>query len=132
MGIPPFSSPFSNGFRTFTFGFAGGQPAITGADIPPNLIIDNNVKIIQAYINAKTAPSGAALIVDILAGGSSIWASNPSNRLQLAANATTGNQVDFDTINLSKGQLLTLNVAQIGSSFAGQDVVVQLVCKVMS
>tara|TARA_B100000029_G_scaffold467972_1_gene504597 strand:+ start:801 stop:1202 length:402 start_codon:yes stop_codon:yes gene_type:complete len=70
---------------------------------------------------AETAPTGAALIVDIEKNGTSIYSTKP----QFAASATalTAGTLKTDgTEDFAAGDRITFKVTQIGSSAAGQGV----------
>jgi hypothetical protein len=82
--------------------------------------------LLKAFINAKTPPTGGDLVVDINRNGISIWNKTQSNRLHLNSNEVRGYEVKFDTINFAEGDTFTIDVDQVGSDFAGQDVTVQL------
>lgn len=71
---------------------------------------------------AKTAPVGAALIADVNVGDTSLWAANQANRPTIAAGATSGTGTSFDTIALSDGDVLTIDIDQVGSATAGGQV----------
>jgi hypothetical protein len=73
----------------------------------------------RVYLRADTAPTGADLIVDVLKNGVSIWASTPANRAKIAAGATAGESTTFDTNTLADGDILTVLIAQVGSTVAG-------------
>jgi hypothetical protein len=112
--------------RTYTFALGIGGNVSTGTSVTNQLIIEKTGTISKAWINAKTAPTGADLIVDINLNGSTIW-STQTNRLKLAANATTGSQTSFNTVAVTAGDILTIDVDQIGSTVAGSNVTIQLV-----
>lgn len=112
-----------------SFTLAQSTPATTGVNKTPIVCIPFNCTIIKAYINAKTAPTGQPLIVDINKNGTSIWDTTQANRLRLLAAATSGIQTSFDTVNLVEADLLTIDVDQIGSGTAGQDITVILVVR---
>lgn len=67
----------------------------------------------------KTAPTGANLIADVNVAGTSLWDTNQANRPTIAATATSGTGTAFDTTTISDGDVLTLDVDQIGSTIAG-------------
>lgn len=117
----PAGSPDTN---LLTFVLAIGTPATTGTNKTNQIIITRSCTIQKAYISAKTGPTGAALIVDINKNGTSIWNTTQANRLQIAAAATYGTQTSFDTTSLAEGDLLTIDIDQIGSGTAGQDITV--------
>lgn len=111
---------------SYRFALAIGAAATVGTNKTNIMVIERACKIVKCFIVAKTAPTGSALICDIKRGGTSIWATNTANRIQLAATATTGTQTNFDTTTFSEGDQLTIDIAQIGSTIAGQDITVQL------
>lgn len=82
--------------------------------------------ILEVRAVVKTAPTGAALIIDINVGGVSIWDSGV-NRLQIAAGATAGSTTTIDNPGIVKGDLLKIDVDQVGSTVAGADLTVYLI-----
>lgn len=112
--------------RDYTFVLARGISAATGTGVTNSLIVTRPGKIVKASIYALTAPTGAAFIVDINKNGTSIWNSTQSNRVQLAAGATSGTQANFDTTTIAEGDILTIDVDQVGSTVPGQDITVVL------
>jgi hypothetical protein len=110
-----------------------GTPLTTGTSKASGRFpIPYNCTIVKAQIGAETGPTGAALIVDINVATSftgsytSIWNTTQSNRLQIAAAANEGSQTTFDTTAVAAGSWIDLDVDQVGSTIAGQDVVVVL------
>lgn len=85
-------------------------------------------QIINAAAVVGTAPTGAALIVDVLKDGVSVFGSNP--KPTVAINATEGiADADQSVSRFAAGDTISLSVTQIGSTVAGADldVVVQFV-----
>jgi len=111
--------------RLFTFVLHRGENATAGAGKTNTLIVDKSYTISKAYAYAKTGPTGAALIFDINKNGDTIW-STQGNRLQIAAGQNSGTQTSFDTTTLAEGDLLTIDIDQIGSTIAGSDITVVL------
>ena len=115
------------------FLLAIGAPATTGNNKAPFLIAPFPGKIVAVYIAAKTAPTGADFICDInlatSAGGTltSIWNTNQANRIKLTAGNQEGAQTSFDTTAFGAQDVFTIDIDQIGSSVAGQDITVTLV-----
>lgn len=66
------------------------------------------------YAKVGTAPTDADLNIDINKNGTSIFSTN----LTIAASATTGNETPSTTA-ISAGDVLTLDVDQVGSTVAG-------------
>lgn len=118
--------------RLFTFGLnvtsPGGSavPVTTGVNKTVIIIVDKAYTINKCYAYAKTGPTGAALIFDINKNGTSIWNSTQANRIQIAAGANYGTQTSFDTTTLAEGDILSIDVDQIGSTVAGNDISVVL------
>jgi hypothetical protein len=108
-----------------TFALAQGTPVTTGANKTNVLIVPLAGTITRAWAAAKTGPTGADLVFDINLNGTTIW-STQANRLKITAGSTTGNTTTFDTAVVSAGDQLTIDVDQVGSTIAGQDITVSL------
>lgn len=113
---------------TFVFTITG--TVVTGTSLTPALIVPKALTITKAYIYAKTVNTGADLIIDINKNGSTIWATQ-SNRITLPASDADGqaSQTSFDTTSITEGDILTVDVDQIGSTIAGQDITIALKTK---
>jgi hypothetical protein len=98
----------------------------TGTNYLPSFIVPFACTISKAYLYARTAPTGAALIVDINKDGTSIWSATQANRVQLAATANTGDQTSFDTTSLVENSRLDVDIDQIGSTIAGSNITIEL------
>lgn len=128
---------FSNDGTTYKdFGSGGVTPTFTvvgtlsvNTSVGPLLIAPFALTITKAFARSKTAPTGAAIIVDINKNGTSIWNTNQANRLQIAAAANSGSQTSFDTTSLAEGDYLSLDIDQVGSTVAGADLTVELYCQ---
>lgn len=99
---------------------------VVGNSLTSALIVPKALTIKKAYAYCKTGPVGAAIIVDILKNNSSIWNATPANRLTVADGQQSGNQTSFDVTSLAEGDILTLNVAQVGATNPGADMTVGL------
>ena len=115
--------------RFFTFVLHRGENATTGINKTNKLIVDKAYTINKVYAYATTAPTGAALIFDINVNGSTIW-STQSNRIQIAAGANYGTQNTFNTTNLIEGDIINVDIDQIGSTIAGSDITVVMRCDI--
>lgn len=113
-----------------TFLLAQGGVATTGVSKTAAVVIPTGCMLVKAFIYAKTAPTGADFIVDVNKNGTTIW-STQGNRLKLVAGATTGNQITFNTSTFVEGDVLTIDIDQIGSGVSGQDVTVILLMRTM-
>lgn len=83
----------------------------------------SNRIITAVYLDVNTAPTGAAIIVDIHKGGTTIF-TNQAHRPQVAATAFAGNTTTIDVSAWNDGEYLTCDVDQIGSSIGGSDLTV--------
>ncbi len=74
-------------------------------------------------MNIKGAPTGAAFIVDIRKDGTTIFSTRP----QINASATTGGgNAVLSTFTLPRNAVISLDVTQVGSVFAGSGATVIL------
>lgn len=90
-------------------------------------------QVVGAVAAVGTAPTGAALIFDLKKNGTTIYTTTANRPTVAAGNSTTGSGVPAlpDVVDLALGDVLTLDVIQIGSTVAGSDarVVVEFVAK---
>jgi hypothetical protein len=110
-----------------TLMFAVVGTLTTGADKAPTICAPCTLTIVKVKICVKTAPTGAALIVDVNKGGTTIFTTQ-ENRPQIAAGATSGDSGTPDVTSLVEGDKLTVDIDAIGSSVAGADLTVEVVC----
>jgi hypothetical protein len=110
--------------RGFAFSIVG--TLTTGTSQTPVLIATQATTITKIYANVKTAPTGASILVDVNKNGTSIWATTQANRLAIEAGATSGTQTSFDTTSLEEGDVLTIDIDQVGSGTAGADITITL------
>lgn len=119
-------------YDCFTWALAIGTAAVIGTDLANWAIVDRSYTLTKCFIAAKTAPTGANLVVDILrstdngATWTSLWATNTSNRPTITASNHTGTTTSFDTTGLNEGNLLRIDIVTVGSTVAGQDITVKL------
>lgn len=95
-----------------------------------SFLIPNNLgfslTISKVVLHVGTAPTGAAIIVDINNGGTTIFTTQ-ANRPQIAAAATTGNTTTIDVPTWADGEVLTVDIDQVGSGVAGADMTVVII-----
>jgi len=106
--------------EAYTFSITGAVAVATGKS---RIYLEGNyvVETVRAAVN--TAPTGAALVVDVHKNGTTIY-TDQSGRPSIAAgtNSATGN--DPAVTALAAGDYLTVDVDQVGSSAAGADLTV--------
>lgn len=86
-----------------------------------------------AVINVKaavaTAPSGASLIVDIHKNGTTMFTTQ-ANRPTILDGQTADTSSTPDVTSIAAGDLIRLEIDQIGSANAGADLSVTIICEV--
>ncbi len=95
--------------------FLGGTLA-TGATQGAQVFLPFGFQATSVNMIATGAPTGAALIADIKQNGTTIFSVKPQIN---AASTTGGGSAAFSTTNLTAGSTLTLDLTQVGSTFAG-------------
>lgn len=109
-----------------TFVFTVPGTLFTGTNLTLALISHGNWTISKVYAYVKTAPTGANIIADIEVNGVSIWSVTTADRVHILAGVQSGNQTSFDNDTLSEGDIITLDVTQIGSTIAGSDLTIEM------
>jgi hypothetical protein len=104
---------------------AVGVPATTGVN-KARIILPFNVTIIKVYALANTIPVGNDLIFDININGTSIWHTTQANRVKILNGQSTGTQTSFDATSSSEGDIVSIDVDQIGVQNAGGSITIQL------
>lgn len=99
----------------------------TGTNNGPRYVVPQALTILKVWLIVRTAPTGAAILIDINKNGSTIWSSQ-ANRGTIAIAATAGNQTTFNTTALAAGDYLDLDIDQVGSTVAGVDLTIVLEC----
>lgn len=74
-----------------------------------------------------TAPTGADLVLDVNVAGTSVFAVDPTDHVSVAATEQSGDAAPTaaaDVIDFVRGDLITIDIDQIGSTVAGSDLTV--------
>lgn len=91
---------------------------------------DVGLRIRKVHLSVGTAPTGAALVVDVKINGTSVFTA-ANKRASIAASQFAGSAVpdktDLDAITVKPGQYVTAEVTQIGSTVAGSDLRVTVI-----
>lgn len=111
-------------FRTATWGIAQGIYAAVGTNVANELVVPTSGTVFKAWARAKTPPSGSSLILDVRNNGTSIF--TDPYRLVIADNGTMAVTTTFGRPGIAEGDVLTLDVDQVGSLTPGRDIIVQL------
>ncbi len=89
----------------------------------PQITMPFGLTLSGITLSAKGAPTGAALIYDINKDGTTIFSTRP----QINASSTIGGQAAvFSTTSLPVNSVITIDIDQIGSTFAGSGVTIML------
>ena len=110
-----------------TLSFAVVGTLTTGNDKAPTLLAPCALTIDKVKVVVKTAPTGAALIIDVNKGGTTIFTTQGS-RPSIAIGDTVDDSDTPDVTALAEGDKLTIDIDQIGSTIAGADLTVEVVC----
>jgi len=127
-----FGEVVSGDLVTLMWQIPGNNLYVGDAQSCSPLIVPFPVTFLRARAAVVTAPTGAAIKFQLTRNGANVFDESPDLRLQIAAGATSGTATDF-TGGLSTavaGDLLNINVDQVGSTVAGGGgCCVMLVCK---
>lgn len=111
-----------------TLSFAVTGTLVVGTDKAPTLLAPCTLTITKVKLVVKTAPTGAAIIVDVNKNDTTIFTTQ-SNRPQIAIGATTGDSGTPDVTSLAEGDKITIDVDAVGSSEPGKDLTIEIICE---
>lgn len=117
----------STGKVKTTLSFAVTGTLATGTDKAPTLCAPCTLTIAKVKICVKTAPTGAALIVDVNKNGTTIFTTQ-GGRPSIAAGDLTDDSDTPDVTALAETDKITIDIDQVGSTIAGADLTVEVVC----
>jgi len=100
----------------------------TGTNKGPSIIAPCTLTIVKVKIYARTAPTGATLIVDVNKDGTTIFTTQ-GNRPTMAIGEHSADSGTPDVTTLAEGSRLDMDIDQIGSTVAGADLTVEVVCE---
>ena len=96
----------------------------TGTGVDPRRI-NEDIFIIDAAAVVDTAPTDASLIVDVHLNGTTIFTTQ-GNRPTIVTTATDSGLAVPDVTAATGGDVLTVDIDQIGSTVAGADLAVNV------
>jgi hypothetical protein len=117
----------STGTNKTTLTFAVVGTLTTGTDKAPTIVAPCTLTIVKVKIVVKTAPTGAALIVDVNKNGTTIFTTQ-GGRPSIAIGETTDDSDTPDVTALAETDKLTIDIDQVGSTVAGADLTIEVVC----
>ena len=87
------------------------------------------LKIKGVLLEVDTAPTGADLIVDVNKNDTTVYTTQ-ANRPRITAGSKTGTGITPDVTAIAKGDKITVEIDQVGSTIAGGNLSVTVVCEV--
>jgi hypothetical protein len=108
---------------------AGGATGVLATGVDPYKVYNvtgQTKTIIKVFLAVDTAPAGAAIIVDVLKGGVTIF-TNQAHRPTIADGATTGQTTTIDISSWADSEYLTISISQVGESVPGSYLTVHVV-----
>jgi hypothetical protein len=114
-----------SGQRTILIPVDGILAAIANATY--EIIVPYDMEIVEVFVNVKTAPTGADLIIDVNLDGTTIFTTQ-GNRPTITATNKTGYSPAPDVVALPKNSAVSVDLDQVGSTIAGADLVVEIRC----
>lgn len=104
------------------FGFYIPGTLYVANDLSWNPVSPQAMTAIKTWASVKTAPTGATLIMSIY----NVTQAAVVGTVSIVASATSGNSTAYTTPAIAAGDVLRLDITQIGSTIAGADVTVIL------
>lgn len=94
-----------------------------------SVIAPFSMTIAEIRIAVDTAPTGADLIVDVNKNGITLYTTQ-ANRPTITATNTSATATDPDVTSIAVGDKISIDVDQIGSTVAGENLMVTIICEV--
>ncbi len=107
--------------RSYISPYSLGGSLVTGAGTF-RLPFDYGARIISIRATVGTAPTGADLIIDVNKNGTTVFTT--ATRPTIPASSNISQIAIPDVVDLNGGDYLTIDVDQVGSTVAGEDLVV--------
>jgi hypothetical protein len=109
-------------YKTYLFHYAGVCKVGTSVSATVFLAAAGVISRVWAYVD--TPPTGSGLTVDVTLNNTSIWVTNPGERVTIAAAANFKDTTTFDTSEVARNDYLRLDIDAVGSTVAGADLTV--------
>ena len=110
-----------------TLSFAVVGTLAVGTDKAPTIVAPCTLTIVKVKVVVKTAPTGSSIIVDVNKLGTTIFTTQ-GNRPEIAIGETQDDSGTPDVASLAEGDKITIDIDQVGSTDAGADLTVEVVC----
>jgi hypothetical protein len=109
--------------------FISGALTVTTTAGKINLYSPFTMTCTEVHVAVNTAPAGAAILVNVLFGGVSIFVTSTEPTIPIGSFTATVTLAGSDTMALAKNIDVTVNIDQVGSTTAGSDLAVQIRCR---
>jgi hypothetical protein len=115
-------------FEVFCFAVSDETTNITSGTAKLTLYWPYNFVATSVFIGVSTAPTGSNIIVDVNDhNGTTIFSSRPTILVNEFTSLTNGTQPVLATTTFTKGQKLTVDIDQAGSTIAGKSLKVYII-----
>ena len=107
-------------------------PVLSDLEVATNkmmIMAPFNMTIIGIKAKVLTAPTGAALILDINKNGTTLYTTQ-GNRPTIADGETSEVATLPDVVSISSGDIISIDIDQVGSAVAGANLIVDIECEV--
>jgi hypothetical protein len=112
----------NHAIEAYSFFAMGALTVRTGTS---RIYLEGNYIFETCRASVNTAPTGAAVIVDVNKNGSTIYSTQGARpQIAISTNSATGNSPAITTFVL--GDYITVDIDQVGSSVAGSDLTVTI------
>ena len=107
-------------YQILPYSYTGTLTVQTGTF---RLYVERASTIVSVRASVGTAPTGAAILVDVNKNGTTIFTTQ-SNRPSIAVSTNTATAAAINVTSLAAGDYLTVDIDQIGSTVAGANLTV--------
>lgn len=85
--------------------------------------------VIEVRVAVDVAPTGANLIADVNKNGTTMYTTQ-GNRPTIIATETSATATDPDVTSIALGDIISVDLDQVGSTIAGENLMVTIICEV--
>lgn len=94
-----------------------------------SFVVPMDLTVTGGKLAVSTAPTDASLICDINKNGTTLWTTQ-GNRPTIAAAGSSASITAPDVTSLAQGDVISLDIDQVGSTIAGANLSLTLYCEV--
>lgn len=116
-----FTELYASNFEVFSLAISDEISDLTTGTAKITVHWPYNFTLQSVFIGVNTAPTGTSLIVDVNDNsGNTIFSTRPTILVSEFTSLTNGTQPVLITTSFTKGQKLTVDIDQIGSTVTGK------------